>query len=84
MAFERKDGNVRRDDDEHGKQCGATNLVGGLRYQGATLFFIHALAAFCKPMHDVFNDDHRTIDDDPKVHCAQAQQIRRHAHELQP
>ena len=34
-------------------------------------------------MHDVFNHDHRAVDDDAEIHRAQAQQISRHAHDFQ-
>ena len=83
MALQRKNGYVGRDDDEHRKQRGAADFVGGAGNHMATLFVAHALTTLRQAMHDVFSHDDRTIHDDAKVHRTQAEQIGRYPHDFQ-
>ena len=83
MALQRKNGNVRRNDDEHGEHGGSTHFAGGVGDEGATLFLVHAFAAFSQAVHDVFHHDHGPVHDDAEIHRTQTQQVGRHAHDLQ-
>ncbi len=82
VALQRKDRDVRGDDDDHREHGRAAHFGGGLQ-DG-----VHARAAvldlgflqLAQPLEDVLHHDHRAIHDDAEVHRAQRQQVGGNAH----
>jgi hypothetical protein len=57
MPLQRKNWNVRGNDDEHRKQSRAAHLGGGVDDDLPPLGIGHVLALFAQPVHDVLNHD---------------------------
>ena len=83
MTLQRKNWNVGGNDDQHRKQSGAADFVGGVDDDLAPLAFGHVFSVFCQTVHDVFHHNHRTVHNDAEVHGAQAEQVGWHAHDFE-
>ena len=84
MALQRKNRNVRRNDDEHRKQRRAANFIGGVDDDAAPFLIGHVLFAFGQPVQYVFDHDDRTVHNNAEVHRTQTEQVGRHPHDFQP
>ena len=83
MALQRKYRDMRCNDDEHRKQCWPADFVGGIDDDVFALVIGHVLFALSQTVQDVFNHDHRAVNDDAEIHCSQTEQVGWHTHDLQ-
>ena len=74
VALQGEDRDVGGDDDEHREERGAADFDGGLEAWCACGGLCGRLQV-PEPAEDVFDDDHRAIDDDAEVHRAQGEQV---------
>ena len=78
MALQREDRDVRRDDDEHGKERRPADFHGGI--QDLLQAGRAVVRSFRELAEHVFDHDHRAVDDDPEIHRTQGQQVRGNPH----
>ncbi len=66
---------MRGDNDEHGEERRPADLASGLQDGRGDRSAISTMLLFRQAPENIFHDDHRAIDDDPKIHRAEGEEI---------
>ena len=75
MPLQRENRNVRGNDDQHRKQRRPSDFNSRIKNPAEASFFILMAVRFCQFAEHVLDHDHRTVDNDAKVHRAEGQQV---------
>ena len=73
MPLQRKNRDVRGNDDEHGEQRGPADFIGRVDDHVLALVVGHGLFAFGQPVQNVFNHDDCAVHNDAEIHRPQAE-----------
>ena len=84
VTLHRENRQVGDHDDDHREDCRPTDFDNGLLDGATARPMIVQLVGLAQTPENVFNDDHRAIDNDAEVHRPQGQQIGRNIDQRQP
>jgi len=71
VALQCENGNVRRNNDEHREKRGPPDLCRRVQNSVAENLAVGRMTTLGKFAEDIFDDNHRAIHDDSKVHRSQ-------------